>query len=295
MRGSGLTEAQVATFREDGALVAEGVLAEADLAPLIEAYTGWVDRRARLLHAEGRIADLCADAPFERRFALLYAQSPAIAQGMDLMEALLPEAFAFMRNDRLLDAVEAIIGPEILCSPIQHLRAKPPASLSGEGAGFFNVPWHQDAGVTWEEADASEIVTCWIPLVDATVENGCMETLPGAWKGGYMEHQAEGGTTIRPDLLPTAPPRAMPAPRGSVIFMHRHTPHRSTPNFSDTVRWSVDLRYQPTGTPTGRPFHPAFVARSRAHPETVLTDGKTWRREWEEARAKPPIQAHRVR
>ena len=45
-------------------------------------------------------------------------------------------------------------------------------------------------------------MTCWIALTDATVENGCMEVMPGVWKQGYREHQAEGGTTIRPDLLP---------------------------------------------------------------------------------------------
>src|SRR5712692_6837735 len=104
-----------------------------------------------------------------------------------------------MRNDSLLDAVECLVGPEITCSPIQHIRAKPPAAASGEGVGFYNAPWHQDIGVTWEEADQSEIVTCWLPLVDATIENGQVpteggwEVLPGVWKRGYLEHQAGAG------------------------------------------------------------------------------------------------------
>jgi hypothetical protein len=49
------------------------------------------------------------------------------------------------------------------------------------------------------------------------------------------------------------------------------------------VRWSIDLRYQKTGTPTGRPFHPAFVARSRRDPASVLTDHATWCRQWMDA------------
>ena len=57
-----------------------------------------------------------------------------------------------------------------------------------------------------EEADASDIVTCWIPLINATRETGCMEVIPGAFKLGYLEHVSEGGTTIRPDLLPRTPP-----------------------------------------------------------------------------------------
>jgi hypothetical protein len=131
--------------------------------------------------------------------------------------------------------------------------------------------------------------------VDATVANGCMEVMPGAFKLGYREHQAEGGTTIRPDLLPDIAPRPVPVKKGGVIFMHRWTPHRSVPNTTNMVRWSIDLRYQPTGTPTGRPFHPDFVVRSRAHPESVLTDHAEWVRLWVEALGKPHPKAHRVK
>ncbi len=291
-----LTQEQVAAFREEGVLVAEGVLCDSDLAPLIAEYSEFIDRRARALAAEGKVKELCEGEPFERRAACLYAQSPDIMKQMDIMEMRGPATFAFLRNERLLDAVESLVGPEITCSPIQHIRAKPPAAASGEGAGFYNVPWHQDAGVTWEEADNSDIVTCWIPLTDATVENGCMEVMPGAWKLGYLKHQAEGGTTIRPDLLPTIPPRAVPVRKGGIVFMHRWTPHRSTPNFTDGVRWSIDLRYQPTGQPTGRPFYPDFVARSRRNPASELRDHAEWSRRWAEALAKAQgVQAHRVK
>jgi phytanoyl-CoA hydroxylase len=291
-----LTEDQVRSFRSEGVLVVESVVTGDDLAPVIAEYEQWIDRRARELQAEGKIGDLHEGESFTRRFAHLYAQSREIEQGIDIMQARGPAMFAFMRNAKLLDAVECLVGPEITCSPIQHIRAKPPAAVSGEGAGFYNVPWHQDAGVTWEEADPSEIVTCWLALVDATPENGCMEVMPGVFKRGYLEHQAEGGTTIRPDLLPDVPPRPVPVKQGGVVFMHRHTPHRSTPNRTDEVRWSIDLRYQKTGTPTGRPFHPYFVVRSRARPESVLTDHAEWVRLWTEALSRPPARhAHRVK
>ncbi len=292
---SGLSAEQVRRFREEGVLVAEGVLNDADLTPVIAEYANWIDARAQRLLDESKITDLHENAPFAQRTALLYAQSPDILSGMDIMTVLGPATFEFLRNPHLLDAVESLIGPEITCNPIQHIRAKPPSKYAGEGAGFYNVPWHQDAGVTWEEADASDIVTCWLPLVDATVENGCMEVMPDVWKQGYLTHQAEGGTTIRPDLLPHSEPRAVPVPKGGIVFMHRYTPHRSTPNYSDHVRWSVDLRFQPTGQPTGRPFHPDFVVRSRQHPETVLTNYEEWKRRWQEALTNAKgMKAHRV-
>lgn len=291
-----LTAEQIAQFQEDGVLVAGDLLTEQDLAPVIAEYSEWIDRQAKRLHAEGKLADLCEDQPFDKRMACLYAQTPEIASGLDIMLVRGPATFAFLHNPHLLDAVEQLVGPEITCNPIQHIRAKPPSASSGTGAGFYNVPWHQDAGVTWQEADDSNIVTCWLPLVDATVENGCMEVMPGVWKQGYREHQAEGGTTIRPDLLPETPARAVPVRKGGIVFMHRYTPHRSTPNFSDQVRWSLDLRYQPTGVPTGRPFHPDFVVRSRAHPETVLNDYPEWCRRWEEAlESSKGVKWHRVK
>src|SRR3712207_4167201 len=236
-----LSEEQGRRFHEGGVLVLGGVLAEDDLRPIVAEYEAWIDRRARELQAEGKTQELHEGEPFTRRFASLYAQSREIERGMDLMQARGPAVFAFLRNERLLDMVESLIGPEITCSPIQHIRAKPPAALSSTGPGFYNVPWHQDAGVTWEEADASDIVTCWLPLVDATPENGCMEVLPGVFRQGFLEHQAEGGTTIRPHLLPDVPPRPVPVRQGGVVFMHRHTPHRSTSNLTDEVRWSIDL------------------------------------------------------
>ena len=102
--------------------------------------------------------------------------------------------------------------------------------------------------------------------------------------------------TIRPDLLPDTPPRPVPVGKGGIVFMHRYTPHRSTPNYSSGVRWSMDLRYQPTGQPTGRPFHPAFIARSCSHPESVLTDHAEWAHQWAEAlAASKGVKAHRVK
>lgn len=78
--------------------------------------------------------------------------------------------FTFLHNQKLLDGVECLIGLEISCNPIQHLRGVVPSSV--------NVLWHQDAGVYWLEGDQSLLVTCWIPLVDVNRANGSMEILP---------------------------------------------------------------------------------------------------------------------
>jgi ectoine hydroxylase-related dioxygenase (phytanoyl-CoA dioxygenase family) len=288
-----LTDEQKRAFEDEGVLVVEGVLTPEDLAPLKAEYTEWIDRHARQLAATGRIANLHEDAAFEKRLALLYAQSPQITHGMDVAEVRGPASFELMRHPALLDTVEGLVGPEITCNPIQHIRAKPPAAVAGSGAGFYNVPWHQDAGVITEDADSSNIVTCWLALVDATVENGCMEVLPGAHRLGFLPHMA--GPSIIPEAVPDLEPRPVPVKQGGVVFMHRHTPHRSTPNLSDHVRWSLDLRYQPTGAPTGRSAHPDFIARSQKAPSSVLTDAEAWSALWQDAFDNPRGEAvHRT-
>jgi phytanoyl-CoA hydroxylase len=281
-----LSAQQIDRFHTRGILVIEDALADQDLAPVIQEYEERIDRRARELHAAGKLSRLYEDQPFNRRLACICRETMELYPEMDIMHHRGKAAFEFLRNERLLDLVEAFVGPEITCSPIQHIRAKLPAALSPElqGKGDTHVaPWHQDAGVTWAEADPHFILTVWVPLVDATRENGCMEILLGLVGMGLLPHhtKAGAGTTIVPDRLPPIEPTALPVKKGGVIFMHKEIPHRSTPNLTDTVRWSIDLRYQKTGTPTGRPFHPDFVVRSRSNPASVLTDHAAWCRMWE--------------
>ncbi len=291
-----LTEAQLAEFHDRGLVVVEDVLADADLDPVIDAMTEYVDLQARKLQAEGKIADLHEDEPFLTRYARLFAQSTEIGHGMDIYDLRAKAVFDFLRNDNLLDAVESLVGSEITCSPIQHLRAKPPSRL--DASPSYNVPWHQDSGVSWAESDKTLALTCWLPLVDATVERGCLEVIPDVIKVGHLDHVSDAGTRIKPDLMPET--EALPAEvrKGGVVFLSQYTPHRSTPNLTQwDVRWSLDLRYVAYGEPTGRPFFPDFCVRSRTHPERVLTDHQVWADSWVaalEEQIRNPKQAHRV-
>ncbi|TLS50261.1 phytanoyl-CoA dioxygenase family protein [Paenibacillus antri] len=290
-----LTREQVADFQTYGYVIAEDVFTDADLAPVIAELEREIDRRARALHAEGKIASLHEDEPFERRYALLHRQCPDIGRRFDIMFLLGSAMFDFLRNDKLLDVVESLLGRELSCNPIQHIRAKMPWTGDDEQpAGYENVPWHQDAAVTSKDSEASEILTFWMPLVDATAETGCMEVMPEVFKLGYLEHQAEGGTTIVPKLLPGVKPVTAECRKGGIVIMNKYTPHRGTTNRSNIVRWSLDLRYHKTGAPSGRSHQPSFVVRSRANPDSVLKDDEAWRKMWREALDRPAQPIHRV-
>jgi hypothetical protein len=259
---------EVNQFCDQDYVVVQDILTDEDLRPVKDDLCAFIDHKAEALITQGKITDACTGLDFEYRIVGLFQQCPSILGGMDIMLMRTRGLFDFLHNEHLLDLVEALLGSEITCNPIQHLRAKMPARVEST-SGFLNVPWHQDAGVTLEEADPTEIITFWIPMIDATIETGCMQLIPGCRKIGL---------------------------KGGVVVMNKCTPHRGQPNLSDMARWTIDLRFQKTGEPTGRPFHPDFVVRSRHDPASVKRDYEAWCDAWEYALANSAgKQAHRLR
>lgn len=140
------------------------------------------------------------------------------------------------------------------------------------------------------EQDESDVLTVWLPVTPATVQNGCLLVLPRSHRGDLAHHclvsPAKKGLHIPDQYLAQGEPLALPMQPGDVLFMHRRTMHASLANESDDIRWSMDLRYNPVGAPSGRPAFPSFVARSRQHPEQALTDPAKWARLWLETRTR---------
>ena len=196
--------------------------------------------------------------------------------------------------------MERIVGPEIYSNPTQHVRIKPPEDcLAGDATIVGEIAravWHQDLATVMPEADHSRMLTVWIPVTRATRENGCLLVAPGSHKKGLVTHchdpRANYSRQAIPEDLVGDRQVALEMEPGDVLFLTKLTMHASLPNLSREVRWSVDLRYQPVGQPTGRPWFPGFVARSRAAPESVLSGAEAWAALWHGARerlaAAPP-------
>jgi ectoine hydroxylase-related dioxygenase (phytanoyl-CoA dioxygenase family) len=280
-----LDAAQIAQFEEEGYLLLHGVLTDADLDPVIAEYEQHIDRRAHELLTEGKISKLYADEPFHRRLVSICRECDEIYSNLDIMHFRGRDSFEFLRNDHLLDIVEGLVGPEITCSPVQHTRAKLPQGLTPSDGDPHIAPWHQDAGAFVEAADPHFVLTVWLPLSEARPENGCMQIIPRVHTEGLQQHWIERGlvTMSVEDERLREEGLTMPMDKGDVLLMHKAVPHRSTPNNTDTVRWSMDLRYQQTGTPSARPAQPDVAVRSRCNPSSVLSDYDEWCRLWIEA------------
>lgn len=272
-----LSQSQVEQFHTDGYLRLEDVLdPQADLRPVIAAYEEVIDQRARQLHTDGRISSLYESEPFERRLAHIGAEAPEAAAALDIYLVRHAAMFHFLCNEKLHEVIESLIGPEILCHPCQHLRAVVPTALASISR---TTEWHQDAAVLWPEADDHLIVTSWIPLVDVTLDSGCLQVIPGSHQQG-LHAPGEGGQVAPEVLARSGTPLPLPVRAGGMILFHNYALHAACPNTSDTVRWSMDLRWQDPAKPTGRPFYPGFIVQSQSRPQTVQSDYAQWRDRW---------------
>lgn len=296
---AGLTPQQIAQFEEQGYLVVEQVLSPtADLDPIIEEYKGVLERLAQDLYAKGEISSTYDDLPFGQRLIRIYQESGkvhaqyfdfSLPQGGVTEETPMwvgPAVFNVMTSPRLIDVVESLIGPEIYSNPVQHVRIKPPEHLTPKDAEgrvqLGATPWHQDNGVVTEDADETDMLTVWFPLLDAPIEAGPLQVLPYSHREGLRTHcpGRPGGLAIPDELLEMEQAVPVPLKRGDVLFLHRRTCHNSLSNVSENIRWSFDLRYNPIGQATGRGVFPGYVVRSKAHPEQELHDAAAWADLW---------------
>lgn len=144
-----------------------------------------------------------------------------------------------VRNERLLDAVEDIIGPNILCW----------------GASFFSkkardpryISWHTDS--FYYGFDPPETLSAWVSFNEANVQSGCVRYIPGShkWPSPELEFKphpnnlaGDGRTVIGIDES-----QAVDAilRAGQVVFHHESVVHGSGPNNADHPRVGFVIHY----------------------------------------------------
>ncbi|MFC3394252.1 phytanoyl-CoA dioxygenase family protein [Brenneria rubrifaciens] len=301
-----------ADYHENGYAVLKNVFSPDEvLNPVMIAYDAYCDSLAEKWLADGTIGTYEPHDTTENKMLSLMRQTDGNCfQSLDITLPVedtirkdsplyLDETiFRLLRHPRLLDAIEQIIGPEIYSVPVQHMRIKPPQknitqetrshTLTLTGKTF----WHQDLAVVTPDADRTSMLGVWLPINEATEENGCLIVVPGSHKGGLVHHCDKPHLQGIPDELVGEDFVALPVRPGDAIFLHPLTMHASLANASRGGRWSFDLRYCPTGQPTGREWFPGFVARSRNNPVSELKDHASWVQAWHNARFALAGQPH---
>ena len=150
-----------------------------------------------------------------------------------------------MRHAKILDAVEDLIGPDILCWNT-FFWIKEPLSESF-------VSWHQD--LRYWGLDTDHMVSIWLALSPATLETGCMRVLPGSHQGDLLPHSdeyKENNLLTRGQEIAVqvdeAKAVAMPLQPGEISLHNVRLAHASGPNRSTDRRIGLSMHYMPTRT-----------------------------------------------
>ena len=136
------------------------------------------------------------------------------------------------RNARVL--ASQLLGHPVFCT-FDHAIYKPPRTSPA-------TPWHQDqayAGVP----RALHAVHLWIPLQEATPENGCMWFVPGSHTSGLVAHDRVEGTraTLVARLAENTAAVCCPVSVGGATVHGPLTLHMTGPNLTGASRkaWIV--------------------------------------------------------
>ena len=268
------TDNVINEFNDRGFVILHNVLEPAVLDAVKQECETLVDTLAAQRQAEGKLPDTYPTAPFETRLIRIYEDYPDENPTLFRPELHREGFFGVFAHPTLLELAQLLLGPEIRLYPNYTVRPKLPANKRTE------VLWHQDAGYTSETADVLRMMNVWAPLVPVTLENGCMEFVPGSHKHGVVPHEKdEYYLRIHADYIDPVETEAVRIeidPGDAVIFSNLLF-HRGLPNTATHIRWSVDFRYQDARQPTLRTTQ-GHLLRSEAMPAAVVKDAETWAR-----------------
>ena len=147
-----------------------------------------------------------------------------------------------VHHPRILDAIEDVIGPDILCWTTNFFIKE------ASSPGF--VSWHQDAAY-WG-LDPDEVLTAWVALSPSNLQSGCMKVMPGTHLESHIPHVdtfAENnmltrGQEIAVEVDESKAVHVMLQP-GEMSLHDIKLVHGSAPNRSQDRRIGLAIRYLP--------------------------------------------------
>jgi non-haem Fe2+, alpha-ketoglutarate-dependent halogenase len=173
-----------------------------------------------------------------------------------------------VRHPTIVDAVEDILGPDILCWNTQFFAKQP------HDPRF--VSWHQDS--TYYGLSTNEVMTVWLALTPSVVENGCLRVVPGSHKtqvphidtfdeNNFLTRGQEIAVKVDEDEVLNVELQPGQASLHNVRLFHG-----SEPNSADFPRVGFAIRYIPTHAyqTTGLPDSATLVRGKDTHGHFVL-------------------------
>ncbi len=261
-----LTEDQIAFFRDNGYLSLPAITTPEEVTRLRVVYDELFASQAG--RADGNQFDLAGTDEDGKPAALPQILNP---------RRYAPELACTLYEANAHVVAQQLLGPDASFTG-DHAIFKP----AGSGAP---TPWHQDEAY-WNPALHYNNLSFWMPLQEATPENGCMEFVPGSQKMEIVPHQSIGGDTRVHGLEVAADVDVSgavpcPLPPGGVTIHGGRTLHHAGPNTSTVPRRAYIIGFGTPAAPRtdGRRFpwnEKKYTARDQrarqADAQAVTTD-----------------------
>jgi len=229
-----LTQAQVDSFWTNGYLPVGKILNDEEIEVLRQEYD---HEFARARAGETSFRNLAINNTDD-----LEAKNKAEKQMLQIMQ-MCERNIHFRRlvyNDRILDIIEDLIGPNIQLFHDQALYK--PAYHGGP------VFWHQD-NAYWR-CTPPNLVSCWLTLDDVNVDNGAMQFIPGTHFKAVEHGRAQTTTALLDsgDQVGDAQPVVVDLPAGGIAIHHCQTLHHTAPNTTERQRRAFAIHFMVPGT-----------------------------------------------
>ena len=168
------------------------------------------------------------------------------------------------RHPRVLDAVETVLGPDLILI-MSHLIVK-------RAEDGLPVAWHQD-NTYWHSVQGTDVTTVWLAIDDTDRANGCMQVIPCTHEGyPELDKISTGGddllgltVKVTPEMEEAAVFLEMAA--GSLSVHDSFVLHGSEANTSGRRRAAYTMRYANAKTVTvntAEHWVPVYLVRGEA-------------------------------
>jgi ectoine hydroxylase-related dioxygenase (phytanoyl-CoA dioxygenase family) len=224
-----VSDEQVAFFRENGFLAIDAITTPDEIERMRVAYDEIFARRAG--REEGMQFDLAGTDEDD--------QEAALPQILD------PRRFSAALRDTLYEVNALAISRQLLGEEARMTGSHAIFKPAGHGAA---TPWHQDEAY-WDPGQNYLSLSVWMPLQEATLENGCMQFVPGSHLLEVLGHHHINhdprihGLEVDEGVADLSGAVACPLPAGGATFHLSRTLHYTGPNRTSVPRRAFILGF----------------------------------------------------
>ena len=179
-----------------------------------------------------------------------------------------PLFLSYMQKPIFEEICRRVYGPETSIACFRAMFMNKPAR-----EGKF-LKWHQDR---WHFLDPDPLVTVWMALDPATIENGCVQIIPRSHHGLVNPDHPSGFLTEEQieDLLARSKPQYLELEAGEGVLLHNWLLHSSEINKTDIPRRAFSVCYMDAATVSDKDKTFSIIFGKGALRPELLSSGQT--------------------